>query len=165
MKPIHILGISCSTRILGLSVFYNQQLVDYAITLNKTKWSEDKKQEFMKMISDYCTKHRITHIALVIPQAFYQTDESSELIAAITKLAAKNKIALSSYPITEIYQIFANTANPSRASLIRRITMFYGELEVFELKELQNKNKYYIKLFEAVACASILVLANHEKQG
>ncbi len=160
-----MLGISCSTRILALSVFYNQQLVDYAITLNKARWSENKKELFMQMINNYCLKHNITHIALIIPQLFYQTDESTELIAAITKLAAKSGILLTSYPIAEIYQIFANRANPTRASLIRRITMFYSELEVFELKELQNKNKYYIKLFEAVACASILVLANQEKQG
>lgn len=45
------------------------------------------------------------------------------------------------------------------------MAMLYEELERYELKEMQNKNKYYIKLFEAVACASVHVLAAQEKQG
>lgn len=165
MKPIHILGISCSTRMLAVSVHYHQQLIDYAITLGKQAWSNEKLQKFVALIAQYCTQHRITAIALVTPQVFYQTDESTELFVAITKLAAKKDITLVSYPIAEIYQTFGNRINPTRTSLIRRITMFYGELEHLEQKELQNKNKYYIKLFEAVAAASILALAKYEKQG
>lgn len=165
MKPIHILGISCSTRILGLSVFYAQQLIDYAIKLNKEQWSNKKLDQIINVIQEYCTQHRITDISLTVPYEFYLTSESKELLEAITTLAKQNDIQLTTYPHADIYQTFANRANPTRASLIRRITMFYEELEPLELKELQNKNKYYIKLFEAVACASVHVLVSEEKQG
>lgn len=165
MIPAHILGISCSTRIIGLAVFYNQQLIDYATILDKQRWTQTKKQKFMQLIAQHCTVHRITHIALVVPQQFYQTDESTELLKAIEELAALHSIVLSRYGIADLHYIFGNRIQHTRASLIRRMAMLYNELEPLELKELQNKNKYYIKLFEAVASASLLVLKNYEKQG
>lgn len=165
MKPIHILGISCSTRMLGLAVFYSNLLIDYRIILNKNNWSQHKKNQFIAIVQHFCTSHSITDIALAIPADGYLTDECAELLDGIQRFANKNSITVTDYTLVDVYKTFGNRTRPTRATLIRRMAMFYEELEQYELKELQNKHKYYIKLFEAVACASIHVLAIQEKQG
>ncbi len=150
---------------LGLSVFFSHQLLDYRVIQNKQEWSDAKKDQLVALIQSYCKMYSITDIVIAIPQQYYQTDEYKELLEAIELLARNTGIMFIRYELTEIYRMFANRANPTRASLIRRMAMLYGELEVYEMKELHNKQKYYIKLFEAVACASVHVLAVQEKQG
>lgn len=150
---------------LGLSVFFSHQLLDYRVIQNKLEWSDAKKDQLIALIESYCKMYKITDIVIAIPQQYYQTDEYKELIAVIELLARNTGIVYISYPIAEIYRMFANSANPNRASLIRRMAMLYEELEVYETRELANKQKYYIKLFEAVACASAFVLVLQEKQG
>ena len=73
MKPIHILGISCSTRMLGLAVFYSNQLIDYKILLNKNNWSQHKKAKLIGIIEYFNKSHSITDIALAIPQGGIHT--------------------------------------------------------------------------------------------
>lgn len=164
MRAEHILGISCSTRMIGCAVYTSNQLVDYSIRLHKQKWSPDKKDMFLATIASFVQLYTITDIALAIPHSFYQTAECRELIEAIGVFALNNDLIIATYSMGEIYQAFGNQVKPTRASLIKRMVLFYEELERYEMKELQNKHKYYIKLFEAVACGSIHVLKVQEKQ-
>lgn len=150
---------------LGLAVLFSHQLLDYRVIQNKLEWSNSKKEHLVTLIQSYCKMYNITDIVIAIPQQYYQTDEWKELLEAIALLARNTGIVFICYELAEIYRMFANGANPTRASLIRRMAMLYDELEVYEMRERHNKQKYYIKLFEAVACASVHVLAIQEKQG
>lgn len=158
MKPTRILGISCSTRILGLSVFYTRSLVDYGVTLNKQSWCTEKQDRFLGLITKYCSVHAITNVVLVVPSATHQTLCWQLLHNAIIEFATSAGIVITYFSHSELYTAFAHPIKKTKASLIRRMALFYEELEPFELKQLQNKSKYYIKLFEAVAGASLQVL-------
>ena len=150
---------------IGCAVYTSNQLVDYSIRLQKQKWSSTKKDRFLSTILSFIKIYTITDIALAIPHAYYQTPECKELIDAIESLSTRNGVSIAKYSMESVYRAFGNRVKPTRASLIKRMVLFYEELERYETKELQNKHKYYIKLFEAVACGSIHVLALQEKQG
>jgi len=165
MRTVTILGISCSTRMIGCAVYTSNQLVDYSIRLHKQKWSSTKKDMFLSTIQSFVQIYTITDIALAIPHSYYQTSECKELIESIEEFAISTGLVIAKYSMADIYHAFGNRVKPTRASLIKRMVLFYEELERYELKEFQNKHKYYIKLFEAVACGSIHMLAVQEKQG
>lgn len=158
MKPTNILGISCSSRILGVAVFYTRSLVDYGVTLNKQSWCAEKQDRFLGIIKKYCTAHTITNIVCVVPLISNQTACWQAMHNAIIEFASTAGITITCFSHRDLYEAFANPSTKTKASLIRRITMFYDELEPLELKQLQSKSKYYIKLFEAVAGASLQVL-------
>jgi hypothetical protein len=42
----------------------------------------------------------------------------------------------------------------TRKSLMKRLVMIYPELTTYYEREETNKNKYYIKLFEAIAAGA-----------
>jgi len=65
-----------------------------------------------------------------------------------------NNIPYTSYPVSDIYSTWGHYAKRTRASLMKRFVMFYPELEIYQQREGRNRNKYYIKLFEAVAVAA-----------
>jgi uncharacterized membrane protein len=160
-----ILALSMNTRMTGLALFINGNLIDYSLKFYKDTFSQ-KKLDILKA-SLQSSIHNITvkHIVLSMPPTFYQTKEFLLLVEVIERFANEHFIAFTKYTTKDIYFAFASRVNPSRKSLMHRMVLFYRELEEYEFKELRNKNKYYIKLFEAVATGAYHVLKLQEKQG
>jgi DNA-directed RNA polymerase subunit L len=164
MEKTDILGISFSTRMLGLVVFKSNSPIDYSLKCYKEKWTLQKKEMLIANLKTCVTAYSIKHIALTKPKSFHQTKECIEILEAIQQFANTQNLKLYVYPVADLYRAFGNRIKATRVSLIRRMSLFYPEFEYYETKELQNKNKYYIKLFEAVACASYHILALQDRK-
>jgi len=148
------LGLSFSTRMLGLAVFKSNTLVDYYLKLHKEKWSPEKQDLMLTSLASCIAHYTITDIAVSIPDMHCQTADFEKLLAAVQSFAAEHNVPTLLYQSKEIYQAFGSQVRRTRNSLMKRMTSFYPELEKYFTKELANKNKYYIKLFEAVAVAA-----------
>lgn len=153
METPTILGISFSTRQTGLAVF-TSSLVDYSLSLYKERWSSHKRDMILASLGACIRKHYIKHIALSIPEDYHQTKQFKELLSTIITFATMNNIPYTSYPVSEVYRTLGSPIRRTRASLMKRLVMFYPELEIYQQREGRNRNKYYIKLFEAVAVAA-----------
>lgn len=165
MEKQTTVGISFSSRMLGIVVFKGNEILDYSVKLLKQKWSIQKLQNFLSVITDYIITYKPGCLTVVTTPTHHQTTAHKAITSSLQEFIKKEKVPLKEFPIAELYTAFASIAHPTRASLIRRLVLFYPELEQFEEKELFNKHKYYIKLFEAVGSVLLYQLHEQDKQG
>lgn len=150
-----ILGISFSTRMQGLAVIRSNYLVDYSLKLNKDKWGPQKKDLFLSSLASCIKCHTISTICLSRPYPHQETREVKELYVLIRSLAYQQKIRLVEYTPKKLLLLCNETEKKTKKALMRSLCEIYPELVMQYEKEMSNRNKYYIKLFEAVAAATL----------
>ena len=139
---------------LGLAVFKSNLLMDYSLKLHKEKFSLSKTELFLSSLQTCFESYTVKHMVLSIPEVYQQTGDFQDILKAIQGFAQSNDLQFTCYPVKELYERFGNPVKRTRLGLIKRLVLLYPELEVYYHRELSNKNKYYIKLFEAVAAGA-----------
>lgn len=149
-----ILGLSVSTRMTGLAVFHSNSLIDYSLKLHKEMWSPHKKEMVLASLASCIQNYTITAIALSIPEVYQLTTGFTELKEAIEVFAEMQGIPITAYQASELYKRFGSPIRRTRQALMKRLVLLFPELSLYYEREQVNRNKYYIKLFEAVAVAA-----------
>jgi hypothetical protein len=139
----------------GLAVIRSNHLVDYSLKLNKDKWGPQKKDLFLSSLASCIKCHTISTICLSIPRPHEQTKEFKELYVLIRSLAYQQKIRLVEYDPKQLLLLCTGHEKKTKKALMRSVSEIYPELVPQYEKEMSNRNKYYIKLFEAVASATL----------
>jgi hypothetical protein len=153
MEHTAILGLSVNTRMLGLAVISGNRLVDYHIQLRKEAWTPRKRELILTSLQPWCESYSITNVALSIPYEKQISSQTKELLESLKSHFSEKKILLSSYPPKALYA-FCKEAK-AKKEVMRILAGLYPELLFHYRKEVSNKNKYYVKLFEAVGVATI----------
>ena len=148
-----ILGISTNTRLLGLAIIDQGRLVDYLIRLHKSPWSASKANLIISSLEPCVRKYCIKSVALSIPPLHHQTREYHELIARMKEYFDANDIPLSFIEHPLIYSCCPEGVRKTKKHIIQTLSEQFPILRYCAEKELRNKNKYYIKLFDALAAA------------
>lgn len=147
-----ILGINPGTRFLGLAVLRNNDLVDWRVkAFNKVKWSNEKLKSIISALTTYIQRYEITVIAL---KKFHPSRSSKALDSVVRKienLAKKSGIKIFHYSIDELKDCFVSGENVNKEDLAKILTASNDELIPKFNKEIQNKNTYYLPMFEAIA--------------
>ena len=90
-----------------------------------------------------------------MPYAYHQTEACKELISSIqTYFEAKN-IPVYTEPPESLYTLCTTEQKKTKKALMKFLTEQFPQLSYCYHKEMRNKNKYYIKVFEAVAVAAL----------
>lgn len=150
------LGISTNTRLLGLAIINQSGLVEYSIRLHKSPWSPSKANKIITSLEPCVAQYCIKRVVLSIPYAHHQTDAFKDLIKAIRKAFNAKKIPVYTKEAEALHTLCPPEQTKTKKALMRFLTMQYPQLTYCYQKEIRNKSKYYIKLFEAVAAASLL---------
>lgn len=153
MDPI-TLGLSFSTRMFAYALFKSKDLMDYSLKLHKAPWSQQKRDSIFTSFTAAVKNYTISHIVVSIPDIHQQTTEFNELLGVIESFAFVHRISVTKYPAKNIYWEFGSPVKRTRSRLMKRLCLFYPELERFYSKEQRNRNKYYIKLFEAIGAGA-----------
>lgn len=149
------LGISTNTRLLGLAIINRDSLVDYSIRLFKSSWSPSKANLIVTSLEPCVRQYCIKNVILSTPHAYYQTSEYQYLITSIIAFFKAKGIPVSTQPAKTIYDLCPPEQKKTKKTLMTVLVDRYPQLLYCYLKELRNKNKYYIKVFEAVAAATL----------
>jgi hypothetical protein len=139
----------------GLAVIKSNYLVDYSLKLNKDKWGPQKRDLILSSLASCIKGHTINTICLSIPRLHQQTKEFKELYVLIRSLAYQQKLRLVEYEPKELLLLCTRGEKKTKKALMRSLCETYPELSLQYEKEMSNRNKYYIKLFEAVATATL----------
>ena len=153
MEHTVILGLSINTRMQGLAVISGDYLIDYHIQLRKEAWTTHKRESILTSLQPWFERYSIKSIALSIPYEKQTSSQTKELLEALKQYFSRKKIHLSSYPIKAIYSFYEEAK--AKKEIMKSLAMKYPELLFHYHKEMRNKNKYYVKLFEAVGVATI----------
>jgi len=155
-----VLGISVSSRMVGLAIMRNEELVDFHARLYKERWGNLKANIIMANLRQCIKTHSITHIALAVPYAHYQSKEAKALHTRIKTFCKEKSLTLCTYQATAFHQLHPQRKAKKKA-LMQSLAEQYPELRYVYRREANNKNRYYHKLFEAVASALLCSRSLH----
>jgi len=140
---------------VGLAVICGTLLIDYQISLRKGAWSLNKRKKILTSLQSWCTTYTIINIALATPHKNQSNDQINELLDSVKALCRSKGISICSYPPQTVLRI-CDEGNPkTKKEVMRKMCELYPELLTCFNKEKRNKNKYYVKLFDAVAVATL----------
>lgn len=154
---MNVLGVSFSSRLLGLSVMRSHHLVDYSIKLYKDRWTPAKCDQIRQALATYVTDYDISDIVLSIPPHHYQTEGFEKIQECIQELSRTLGIPIWEYSYKKLPSVCIDGEKTDKNGFMRSLVYFYPELYKFYLKERRNKKKYYIKLFEAIGATLVHV--------
>lgn len=154
-KTLRIIGINPGTRYLGISVFQDSDLRDWRIKVFQEKWSVEKikkiKNTISSLIDDY--EPNVLAIKKLHPS---RSSKNLKLLTAWIKESCKKKgLRILQFSIKELEDFFLSNEKLNKKNLTKKISLEYPELIHQISREKSNKNPYYIRMFEAVALASI----------
>lgn len=147
------MGISTNTRLLGVAIIEKNGLVDYSVRLHKSSWSPSKANLITASLEPCVRQYSIKRVVLSIPPRHHQTKAFTALRTHLEQYFARKKIPIACESIDSIYRACANDAPPNKKEVMRTLSLRFPELHGFYQKELRNKNRYYVKMFEAVGIA------------
>jgi len=148
-----ILGISTNTRLLGQAIIEQGNLLDYSIRLHKSPWSASKANKIIAGLEPCVRQYCIKSVVLSIPYAHHQTKEFRQLVACIKKYFEKKKISICSKAVQSLHSLYPAEQKKTKKALMEYLTTQYPQLTYCYYRELKNRKKYYIKIFEAVGAA------------
>lgn len=159
-----IIGINPGTRYLGLAVIKNSELVDWRVKAFLEKWSDKKLKKILTSLYLFILNHSITVIALKKLDTSRSSKALDEMVKKIGEIAKRRRIKIYHYSIDEIKNCFANAENMKKIGVAKMVAESNKELQHELDKEIQNKNVYHMKMFEAVAL-SLLCEKKLEQRG
>lgn len=149
------LGISTNTRLLGLAIIKQNALVDYSIHLHKSSWSAWKANEIVTSMEPCVRQYCINSVVLSIPHEHHQTKELKILFKKIKEYFDQKKIPFYERTAEKIYSEYLPNQKKTKKALMQVLTLQYPQLTLCFHKEIRNKSRYYMKVFEAVAVAAL----------
>ncbi|MEP6673648.1 MAG: hypothetical protein ABJA78_00775 [Ferruginibacter sp.] len=152
-----ILGVSFSSRMLGLAVVQSDSLIDYSVKLFKETWSSAKMNRILTSLTSAIDNYNITDMVLSIPPIHFREEPFQELWMEIASLGHTKSIKVKMYRQAELQTLCGEQERMTRKSLMEALIHWYPELHSFYSREVRNKNKYYHKMFEAIAAATMFV--------
>ena len=155
MQTSNILGISLGTRTIGMAMTINGELVDWYIKAFKGKWSEQKKELILDTVDRMRERYTITSFAIKVPSVLENHDPLKKLYTEINLLAQAKAIKTDTYTIQTLKD-FCGADVSNKALLRKKVLQLFPELKNEFNKEMENKNAYYTKLFEAAFAGYIL---------
>ncbi len=150
-----VLGISTNTRLLGTAIIHKGLLTEYQVRLYKASWSPSKATRIITSLEPCVRRYCITEVILSIPPRHHQTAAFRELIGVIKTFCKERSIAVHTKTMSQVYSLCPADGWKTRNALMQVLVQRFPQLLYYHKKELRNKNKYYIKMFEAVAVAML----------
>ncbi|MBX7109625.1 MAG: crossover junction endodeoxyribonuclease RuvC [Chitinophagales bacterium] len=150
-----ILGISPGTRIMGLGVIQNGELVEWQVKTFKGSWSKEKLRLIIDNIQSISDHFKVSVIALKVVSPLRTSKNLLNLTKGIMETAEKNKIRLSRFTGQDLKLRAEPAEKHSSSDLMEFVLDKYPVLKREYLKERNNLNPYYFKMFEAIAAALI----------
>jgi len=148
-----ILGLSVNARMLGLAIISGNQLVDYHIQMRQGVWSSEKKELILASLHSWCERYTIKNIALSVPYETQLSSQTKELIESLKEHFNENNISFCIYSPKTLHAFYQEPK--TKKEIVRELAEQYPELTYCYKKEMRNKHKYYIKLFDAVEVGKI----------
>ncbi|MFN8250235.1 MAG: hypothetical protein U0V75_00030 [Ferruginibacter sp.] len=138
-----------------MAVINREGLLDYKLHLNKSPWSPSKANLIIATLEPCVRQYCIKRVVLSSLHVHYHTPAYKELISCLQSYCTANKIPLFIETPSSFDRVYPQGVKKSKKALMSVLVEQFPQLTYCYQKELRNKNKYYYKLFEAVAAAML----------
>lgn len=154
-EPISLLGLNPGTKHLALAVFRNCELREWVIKTFKGEWSEPKEEKIISAIEKVILQYDVQVLAVKRSHPARMSKNLNSLVSEIRGLAQRKKIRIFEYSVKQLEWVICRNGRRNKAKLATEIIKLYPALFYEYEKEAENRNKYYVRLFEAVALGSV----------
>jgi len=154
-ETLKIIGINPGTRYLGISVFQDSDLRDWRIKVFQEKWSEHKIKKIKNTILSLIDEYEPNVLALKKLHPSRSSKNLRLLTTWIKELCRRKGLRILQFSIKELEDFFLLNEKLNKKNLTKKISSEYPELIHQINKENNNKNPYFIRMFEAVALSSM----------
>jgi Holliday junction resolvasome RuvABC endonuclease subunit len=148
-----LLGISPGTRIIGLAVLYNGELVEWKVKTFKETWSIDKRTAILSAISRLCGYHGVQVVVLKKINPLKSSLQLDKLVDAIIQQAEREKIKVVQYSLEDLDFDMRSSKKQTKSSISEKVVSRHPQLKLAYIREQNNRKEYYTKMFEAIAMA------------
>lgn len=150
-----ILSIIPGAKHLGIAIFEDINLQDWFIKVFINKSIDEKIKLITSFITQLIEKHEISILAIKIIHPSRSSPNLSKIISAIRVIGKKSHVTISEFTITEMKQLLGKELQidsmKNKKILMEEVVTLYPFLFGEADKEKMHKNKYYTRMFEAVA--------------
>ena len=154
-KNLTILAINPGAKYLGLAVFRGPELRDWRIKVTKGKWSNEKYRKIMEILSGFIDQYGTDVLAVKRLNPSRSSPGLDRLVQKIIALADKKGIRVYQYEIKELEAFFDAEGRSNKRKMAEIIASEYPALYCQLDIERDNRNPYYLRMFEAVALGAV----------
>jgi Holliday junction resolvasome RuvABC endonuclease subunit len=150
-EPTTILAINPGSRYIGFAAFQGPDLIDWGVRVVRGKTPKGRIRVATKIVLEATDRF---HPQVFAVKDLHQSRSSSALnglIDSITDLARRRKIRIAAYSIGQLKTALCPEAKGNKRGLAKDITALYPVLAHDFQKEMDNRNPYHLRMFEAVA--------------
>ncbi len=141
-----------------MAVLYDGELSDFWINTFYGAWTPQKRGEIIGTISKAIERYGITEIVMKTPKPAHSTQSMKDLINDIRQLSDQLHIKLTACTISVLTRRYSGNSRGNKHILVQAIIRKYPQhrkLADLYMKERSNSDVYYVKIFEAIACAEM----------
>lgn len=162
-NPLKILAINPGTKYLGIAVFQNNDLRDWAIKVIPGKWSMEKLIKIQAVMSELFSQHHPDTIALKSLDPSRRSGNLESLVTEIQTMAKKKGIAVHEYSIEDLKRFYSPEERINKRMLAELVAAEYPdlfhelerELKIEPVSGKKHLKKYYGRMFEAAALGAL----------
>jgi hypothetical protein len=147
-----VLGISIGTRVTGIAIISNAELIAWQSHTFPAQWSRAKMEQIVSRYEKYIRTHRVTMVVIKIPRLSHHNRALKNLLARLRSLISFHGCLMDYTTLNEL-----KTTLPIQNSfdIQRYVVQQYPVLLPEYSREQVNKRPYHHKMFEAVLIAHL----------
>jgi hypothetical protein len=151
-----ILGISPGTRVVGIAVLLNGELIEWKVKTFSERWSSEKRKAILETVKALCAYHNIGLLSIKKVDPLRSSKELDRLIRSLVKQAKRQEIKVRLFALSQLDYGMRSGRRQTKRRLSEDVVERYPEVKHEYLKERNNRQEYYTKMFEAIALAENL---------
>ena len=148
-----VLGISIGTRVTGIAIINNTELIAWQSHSFPAQWSPAKMEHIITRYEKYIKTHKVTMVVIKIPRLSHHNTAIKSLLSKLRSLLTFHGCMMDYTTLNELKTTLPQIQN---ASDIQDYTLNqYPVLLPEYSRERVNKRPYHHKMFEAVLIAHL----------
>ncbi|HEY8784812.1 MAG TPA: hypothetical protein VIM16_24515 [Mucilaginibacter sp.] len=148
-----VLGISIGTRVTGIAIINNSELIAWQSHTFPAQWSKTKMEQIINRYEKYIRTYKVTMVIIKIPRLSHHNTALKNLLSKLRSLIAFHGCLMDYTTLNELKTKLPQMQNSSD---IQDYTLNqYPVLLPEHTRERVNKRPYHHKMFEAVLIAHL----------
>ena len=138
---------------MGLAIFKDHELLEWKVKTVNGKWNDRKLTKVLHYVSKIIGHYRSDTMVVKILHNSRSSHGLNALVHSLQLLAKQRSLAFYTCTINDLKDLYEDYNVRNKQELMHAVVLRHPELMFARDKELKNRNRYYTKMFEAVACA------------
>lgn len=148
-----ILGISPGTRVTGIAIFYDTELIEWKVKTLRGRWNSEKLKRLILFMRKTIDRYAARSMVVKILQESKSSAGLKTLIASLRDLAQEKHCSYYTCTLKDLKTLYKGFEVNNKRELVEAVVGKHPELGLIRDKENRSKYRYYTKMFEAIACA------------